>query len=64
MRAGTLRCVISSVAKAPRYGTGRAGGKLLVDGCDETVFRTAVVAFKPATRRQRRALHGLLDASR
>jgi putative transposase len=56
--------MISSVAKAPRYGKGRAGGKLIVDGRDETVFRKAEFAFKPATRGQKRSLLGLLDASR
>lgn len=36
----------------------------MVDGCDERVFRKAEIAFKPASRRQRRSLLGLLDASR
>ena len=56
--------MISSVTKAPRYGKGRAGGKLIVDGRDETVFRKAEFAFKPATRGQKRSLLGLLDATR
>ena len=56
--------MISSAAKAPRYGTARAGGKLIVDGTDQVVFRKAEIAFKPATRAQRRALRGLLDATR
>ena len=38
--------------------------RLFVDGSDEVVFRKAVVAFSPATCRQRRLLLGLLDASR
>jgi putative transposase len=61
---GTVFAVISSTLRAPRYGKGRAGGKLIVDGCDETVFRKAQFAFKPATRRQKRSLLGLLDVSR
>jgi putative transposase len=56
--------VISSTLRAPRYGKGRAGGKLIVDGRDETVFRKAQFAFKPATRAQKRSLLKLLDASR
>jgi putative transposase len=62
--SGTIRRVISSAVKAPRYGSARAGGKLIVDGTDEVVFRKAEIAFKPATRAQRRSLLGLLDASR
>jgi putative transposase len=62
--SGTVFVMISSTLRAPRYGKGRAGGKLIVDGCDETVFRKAQFAFKPATRGQKRSLLGLLDASR
>jgi putative transposase len=36
----------------------------MVDGHDEVVFRKAEIAFKPATRGQRRSLLGLLDATR
>ena len=61
---GTIAGLISSAVKAPRYGSGRAGGKRIVDGTDEVVFRKAQIAVKPATRRQRRALLGLLDATR
>ncbi|GAB3259055.1 hypothetical protein GCM10027456_38140 [Kineosporia babensis] len=43
---------------------GRAGGKLIVDGRDDTVFRKAEIAFKPATRAQKRSLLELLDATR
>ena len=55
--------VIASAKKAPRYGSGRASGKLYVDGHDTTVFRKAEFGFKPASRRQRRLLLGLLDAT-
>ena len=64
MPFGTIRPVISSAAKAPRYGTPRAGGKLIVDGTDQVVFRKAGIALKPATRTQRRSLLALLDATR
>jgi putative transposase len=56
--------VISSAVKAPRYGAGHDAGRLIVDGRDEVVFRKAQIAFKPASRRQRRGLLGLLDATR
>jgi putative transposase len=36
----------------------------MVDGTDERVFRKVEIAFKPASRAQRRSLLGLLDASR
>jgi putative transposase len=61
---GTIACMISSAVKAPGYGSGRAGGKLIVDGTDEVVFRKAQIGFKPATRAQGGALLGLLDATR
>ena len=61
---GTISGVIASGRQAKRYGQGRASGLLLVDGHDETVFRKAEIGFKPATRRQRRSLLALLDASR
>ncbi|WP_285600295.1 transposase [Kineosporia sp. NBRC 101731] len=56
--------MISSTIRAPRYGQGRAGGKLIVDGRDEVVFRKAEIAFKPLTRAQKRSLLKLLDATR
>jgi putative transposase len=62
--ADSIRFMISSVAKAPRYGSHHAAGKLIVDGTDEVVFRKAEIAFKPPTRRKRRALLGLLDVTR
>lgn len=36
----------------------------MVDGRDETVFRKAQIAFKPAGARQKRSLLALLDATR
>jgi putative transposase len=60
---GTVFVVISSTIRAPWYGHGRAGGKLIVDGRDEVVFRKEQFAFKPATRAQKRFLLMLLDAT-
>jgi putative transposase len=56
--------MISSTLRAPRYGQGRTGGKLIVDGRDETVFRKADFAFKPFNGAQKVRLLGLLDATR
>jgi len=56
--------MISSTVRAPRHGQGRTGGKLIVDGRDEVVFRKAKIAFKPRTRAQKHSLLALLDATR
>jgi putative transposase len=53
----TMIDVISSREKADKHGP----GWLLVDGKDESVFRTATIAFRPSTR-QARSLDGLLGA--